>query len=429
MGSHGRDAPPADDGAGAPERDAALIARAKILIVDDHPANLVALEAILSPLGHDLLRAQSGEEALKQILRHDFALILLDVQMSGMNGFDTAALVKQHPRSRHIPIIFITALSRDSEHVFQGYSQGAVDYLLKPVEPAILRSKAATFIDLHIKGETVKLQERILRRQEQEALERKSQHRFRSLLDSMPQCVWAATPDGTIHYCNRVGLEYCGISAAQLDGDGVWQVVHPDDRGVVRESWEATIRSRSSFEGPMRIRRAADGAYRWHLGAHSPRAQRAGAGGRLDRDRHRHRRPRARRGGAAARGHAARRLPVGRLARAAHAADVAEAGAGQPAPRGGPIAGDGGARAPRREAEEDRGTVGPPAPPHQRAAGRVAHLVGAPRARDRRDRPGADGAGCRRALPGRGGAPRPASSPSSRPSRWWGAGTATASSR
>jgi PAS domain S-box-containing protein len=247
-----------------------MIARAKILMVDDHPANLVALEAILSPLGHDLVRALSGEEALKQILKNDFALILLDVQMSGMNGFDTAALVKQHPRSRHIPIIFITALSRDSEHIFKGYSQGAVDYLLKPVEPAILRSKAATFIDLHLKGETIKLQERLLRRQEQEAQERKTQHRFRSLLDSMPQCVWAASPDGAIHYCNRVGLEYCGISAAGLSGDSVWDVVHPDDRGVVRESWEATIRSCSSFEGPMRIRRAADGAYRWHLGRMVP---------------------------------------------------------------------------------------------------------------------------------------------------------------
>ena len=107
--------------------------RASILIVDDHPANLVALEAILAPLGHELVMARSGEEALRHILQREFALILLDVQMAGMNGFETAGLIKQHPRSRHIPIIFITAVSRDAAHVFRGYSQGAVDYLREAV--------------------------------------------------------------------------------------------------------------------------------------------------------------------------------------------------------------------------------------------------------------------------------------------------------
>src|SRR5262245_64728176 len=82
--------------------------RASVLIVDDHPANLVALEAILSPLGHELVMARSGEQALREILHRDFALILLDVQMADMNGFETAAFIKQYPRSRHIPIIFIT---------------------------------------------------------------------------------------------------------------------------------------------------------------------------------------------------------------------------------------------------------------------------------------------------------------------------------
>jgi CheY-like chemotaxis protein len=182
------------------------VPQASILMVDDHAANLLALEAILGPLGHRLVKAHSGDEALKHILQRDFALILLDVQMSGMNGFETAALVKQHPRSRHIPIIFITALSRDAEHVFRGYSQGAVDYLLKPFEPEILRSKVSVFIDLYIKGETIKLQERLLRQREREALERRSQHRYRSLLDSMPQCVWAASAEGEIYYWNQAGM-------------------------------------------------------------------------------------------------------------------------------------------------------------------------------------------------------------------------------
>jgi len=170
--------------------------------------------------------------------------------MSGMSGFETAALVKQHPRSRHIPIIFITALSRDAENVFHGYSQGAVDYLLKPFEPEILRSKVSVFIDLYLKGETIKLQERLLRQREREALERRSQHRYRSLLDSMPQCVWAANADGEIYYWNRAGIDYCGLTAEQVGSESFWQAIHPDDRAGVSDAWmrrsRAAPRSRKS---------------------------------------------------------------------------------------------------------------------------------------------------------------------------------------
>jgi PAS domain S-box-containing protein len=255
---------------------------ASILIVDDHPANLLAFEAILTPLlapqGHRLVKVASGDEALKQILQRDFALILLDVQMSGMNGFETAALIKQHPRSRHIPIIFITALSRDADHVFRGYSQGAVDYLMKPFEPEILRSKVTVFIDLYLKGETIKLQERMLRQREREASERRSQHRYRSLLDSMPQCVWAASSDGEIYYWNRAGLAYCGVTADQITRDSFWQVIHPDERPLVEADWEATMREgHRAFQRELRLRRASDGAYRWHLGRMVPERNEQGA--------------------------------------------------------------------------------------------------------------------------------------------------------
>jgi PAS domain S-box-containing protein len=252
-------------------------ARATILMVDDHAANLLALEAILSPLGHPLVKAHSGDEALKQILQRDFALILLDVQMSGMSGFETAALVKQHPRSRHIPIIFITALSRDTDHVFRGYSQGAVDYLMKPFEPEILRSKVAVFIDLHLKGETIKLQERLLRLREREALERRSQHRYRSLLDSMPQCVWAANSEGDITFWNKAGLLYCGVTPDQITPRSFWGVIHSDERAAVEEEWWATIRGGLSFQKELRILRAADATYRWHLGRMVPERNEQGA--------------------------------------------------------------------------------------------------------------------------------------------------------
>ena len=239
--------------------------RASILIVDDHPANLVALEAILSPLGHELVMARSGEQALREILHRDFALILLDVQMADMNGFETAAFIKQYPRSRHIPIIFITAVNRDAIHVFRGYSHGAVDYLVKPFDADILRSKAAVFIELYIRGEKLKLQERLLHEREREAAERKSQERYRRLLDAMPQCIWAADPAGHVNYWNRSGLAYCGLKRTEVHEESFWECLHPDDRSEAREHWAAGLQSGATFERQVRIKRAADGAYRWHI--------------------------------------------------------------------------------------------------------------------------------------------------------------------
>jgi CheY-like chemotaxis protein len=104
----------------------------EILIVDDRPENLLALEAILEPLGQTIVRAGSGDEALRKLLSHNVAMILLDVQMPGINGFETARLIKSRERTKYIPIIFLTAISKDEEYVFEGYSVGAVDYMAKP---------------------------------------------------------------------------------------------------------------------------------------------------------------------------------------------------------------------------------------------------------------------------------------------------------
>jgi signal transduction histidine kinase len=139
---------------------------AKVLMVDDRSENLLALEAILEPLGYTLIRADSGEEALKQVLQHDFAVILLDVQMPGLNGFETAELIKGRARSRFTPVIFLTAISKEAEYVQRGYAVGAVDYLSKPFEPVVLRSKVAVFVELYLKGEQLKRQEAQLRQSE-----------------------------------------------------------------------------------------------------------------------------------------------------------------------------------------------------------------------------------------------------------------------
>ena len=142
-----------------------------ILLVDDRPENLLALEAILEPLGEQLIMASSGDEALRCVLRRDVACILLDVQMPGLNGFDTARLIKARERSRHIPIIFLTAISKEQEYVFEGYSVGAVDYISKPFNPDILRSKVAVFVELYRKQQQLKRQEELLRDHERRALE------------------------------------------------------------------------------------------------------------------------------------------------------------------------------------------------------------------------------------------------------------------
>ena len=134
---------------------------AKILLVDDKEENLLALDAALRPLNQELVTARSGEEALRCLLNDDFAVILLDVQMPGMDGFETAAQIKERERSRGIPIIFLTAISREMHQQLRGYEVGAVDYMAKPFDPWVLRSKVAVFVDLYEK--TRRLEEQTVR--------------------------------------------------------------------------------------------------------------------------------------------------------------------------------------------------------------------------------------------------------------------------
>src|SRR5665811_698599 len=145
--------------------------RVNILLVDDRPENLLALEAILEPLGQILISAHSGEEALKCVLQHDFAVILLDVQMPEMNGFDTAQIIKSREKSRYIPIIFLSAISKEDSYVFKGYSMGAVDYVFKPFNPDVLRSKVAVFVDLSVKQRELQRQGDLLRESQKRELD------------------------------------------------------------------------------------------------------------------------------------------------------------------------------------------------------------------------------------------------------------------
>jgi signal transduction histidine kinase len=143
-----------------------------ILMVDDQPEGLMALEATLAPLGHQLVTARSGREALRHLLHQDFAVVLLDVVMPEMDGFETAQLIREREKSRNTPILFLTALSRGEVPEFRAYAVGAVDYLLKPYEPDILRSKVSVFVDLFRKTELVRRQAEALRDAQQREHER-----------------------------------------------------------------------------------------------------------------------------------------------------------------------------------------------------------------------------------------------------------------
>src|SRR5215210_8394253 len=145
--------------------------RVNILLVDDQPANLVALEAMLQGLGQNLVKAESGREALKWLLTHDFAVILLDVKMPEMDGFETAEIIRQRDKSRHTPIIFLTAADSTQQQAVRGYAVGAADYLVKPVVPEFVRSKVAVFVELAKKNELLRRQAKLLAESEQAALE------------------------------------------------------------------------------------------------------------------------------------------------------------------------------------------------------------------------------------------------------------------
>jgi CheY-like chemotaxis protein len=139
--------------------------KAKILLVDDRAENLVALQAILSSLNQTLVPARSGDAALKALLSDEFAVILLDVLMPGMDGLETAALIKRRPKTRDVPIIFLTARDAEPDYAFRSYSAGAVDYIAKPFDPWVLRAKVSVFVDLYLKNRQLREQATMLRAQ------------------------------------------------------------------------------------------------------------------------------------------------------------------------------------------------------------------------------------------------------------------------
>jgi PAS domain S-box-containing protein len=206
--------------------------RASLLLVDDQPANLLALETILADLGPHLVKASSGEEALRKVLEHDFAVVLLDVQMHGLDGFETAKLIRSRKRSRHTPIIFLTAHDDNRLTVAEAYALGAVDYLVKPTLPVVLRAKVKGFIELFQKTEQVKRQAQRLREFERREFEakleaerrqatqalRQSEHRFTQFMQYLPGLAWIKDLEGRYVYINDAAEKVFGAARDVLLG-------------------------------------------------------------------------------------------------------------------------------------------------------------------------------------------------------------------
>jgi PAS domain S-box-containing protein len=210
-------------------------ARADIVLVDDQPANLLALEAVLAGLGQNMLRASSGEEALRLLADREVAVVLLDVRMPGLSGFETAHRIRALARARHTPIIFLSAADSPEFPVVEAYCLGAVDYLLKPIIPDILRAKVAVFVDLYRKGEQV----RALERRERERVEaglRAAEERFSRFMEHLPGLAWIKDTDGRYLYANDAAERAFGVRRADLYGKTDAEVFPPDTAARFREN-------------------------------------------------------------------------------------------------------------------------------------------------------------------------------------------------
>ena len=185
-----------------------------ILLVDDNPKNLTALESILDSPEHRLTRARTAQEALMALMNESFAAIVLDVKMPDMSGIELARIIKQRKKTQHIPIIFLTAHFRENEDVVQGYDVGAVDYLTKPVHPAVLRSKVGVFVDLFRKTRALAEMNRTM---ESEIIERKTaEERFRVVVEAAPSAMLVFTGDGVLDLVNSEAERLFGLSREAL---------------------------------------------------------------------------------------------------------------------------------------------------------------------------------------------------------------------
>jgi PAS domain S-box-containing protein len=242
-----------------------------VLLVDDRPDKLLALEAVLSTLGQNLVKATSGKEALRLLLKQDFAVILLDVFMPVMDGFETAAMIRRRPSSEFTPIIFITSQNDSENHIARGYSLGAVDYILSPIIPTVLRSKVSVFVELYKKTEQIRRQSEQLRKIEEaehrrrltEAVDRLEAETKRNRFFTLALEMLAITDfDGGLLQLNPSWEQTLGFSPEEMKAASIVDLVHPEDRAAMYRELLRLQEGAQTTYCEARFQRK-DGAYRW----------------------------------------------------------------------------------------------------------------------------------------------------------------------
>lgn len=237
-----------------------------ILMVDDQPGKLLSYEAILSELGENLIKAGSGREALELLLKHEIAVVLMDVSMPDIDGFQLADMIRQHPRFQKTAIIFISGVHFSEIDQIRGYERGAVDYISVPVIPELLRAKVSVFAELHRKTRQLEKLNRELEQRVAERTEelRESESQFRTLANSIPQLAWIAGPDGAVSWYNQRWYDFTGLTARELEGLGWHDVHHPQHKARVLLGLQQSWTSGEPWEDTFPLR-GSDGEYRWFL--------------------------------------------------------------------------------------------------------------------------------------------------------------------
>lgn len=261
-----------------PSETRCALDRVNILMVDDQPGKLLTYEAVLSDLGENLIMARSAKEALEKLLKIDVAVVLMDVSMPEIDGFELAEIIRQHPRFQKTAIIFISAVHLTDLDRLKGYQHGAVDYLSVPVVPEVLRAKVKVFTELHRKNQQL---ERLNGELEQRVAERTSElqqkamdlHKLNreltqrnqeldAIVQTAPDIIFSRNPDGTRDYLSSRFYEYTGTAPDNAVGLGWLDYVHPDDKAQSHERWLRSVESGDTYDCIYRMR-GADSQYRW----------------------------------------------------------------------------------------------------------------------------------------------------------------------
>src|ERR1700756_5683708 len=240
--------------------------KVNILLVDDQPAKLLSYEVMLSELGENLIKANSGREALEQLLRNDVAGVLMDVSMPELDGFELAEMIRQHPRFQRTAIIFISAVHLTDLDRIKGYQSGAVDYISVPVVPELLRAKVSVFAELHRKNRQLERLNRELEQRVEERTEQlqESENQFRTLANSIPQLAWMADAKGAIFWYNQRWYDYIGEGREDTERWGWTSVQHPDHVGRTMERLERAWSAGELWEDTFPLL-GKDAKYKWFI--------------------------------------------------------------------------------------------------------------------------------------------------------------------